>query len=80
MKIYAFIQSGEVVEIIQPIEGPDGKEIDISERFAADFVSMMVNINDVIPQPGLHWKCSGGEFTPPELNEIIPARTVASAE
>ncbi len=76
MKIYAFIQNGEVAEIIPPIEGPDGKEIDISERFTADFVSMMVNITDVIPQPGLHWKYSGGEFTPPELYETTPVQEV----
>lgn len=76
MKIYAFIQNGEVAEIIPPIEGPDGKEIDISELFAADFVSMMVNITDVIPQPGLHWKYSGGEFTPPELYETTPVQEV----
>lgn len=80
MKIYAFIQNGEVAEIIQPATWPDGAEIDIKDRFTPEFVAQMVDITDVIPQPGLHWKCSGGEFTPPELNEIIPAMTVASAE
>lgn len=72
MKIYAFIQNGEVVEIIPPAVGPDDKEIDISDRFAADFVSMMVNITNVTPKPDLHWKYSGGEFTPPEHYEITP--------
>ena len=67
MKTYAFIQNGEIVEIIPAVEGPDGKEIDISDRFAAGFVTMMINITDVTPQPGLHWKYSGGEFTPPVL-------------
>lgn len=76
MKTYAFIQNGEIVEIILPVEDPDGKEIDISDRFAAHFVSMMVNITDVTPQPGLHWKYSGGEFTPPELYETTPAQEV----
>ena len=79
MKTYAFIQNGEIVEIILPVEGPDGKWIDISDRFAAGFVSMMVDITDFIPQPGMHWKCSGGEFTPPELNEIMPTTTEVSA-
>ncbi len=76
MKTYAFIQNGEIVEIIPPVDGPDGEEIDISDRFAAGFVSMMINITDVIPQPGLHWKYSDGEFTPPELYETTPAQEV----
>lgn len=53
MKTYAFIQNGEIVEIIPPVEGPDGKEIDISDRFAAHFVSMMVNITDTPPSTRL---------------------------
>jgi hypothetical protein len=76
MKIYAFIQSGEVAEIIQPVVGPDDKEIDINDRFAPAFVAEMVDITDVTPQPGLHWKYSGGEFTPPELYETTPAQEV----
>ncbi|WNN72912.1 hypothetical protein RIN60_06065 [Kluyvera cryocrescens] len=74
MKTYAFIQNGEVAEIIQPTTWPDGIEIDIKDRFAADFVSMMINITNVIPQPGLHWKYSDGEFMPPELYETTPVQ------
>ncbi|HAT7514565.1 TPA: hypothetical protein JAV82_002334 [Kluyvera ascorbata] len=72
MKTYAFIQNGEVAEIIQPATWPDGTEIDIKDRFAPAFVAQMVDITDLDQQPGIHWRYSGGEFTPPELNEIIP--------
>ncbi len=73
MKTYAFIQSGEVAEIILPAVGPDGKDIGINDRFAPAFVEVMVDITELTPQPGLHWKFSGGEFTlPPELDEITP--------
>lgn len=72
MKIYAFIQRGEVAEIILPATWPDGTEIDIHDRFSPEFVAQMVDITDLDPKLGLHWKYSGGEFTPPEHYEITP--------
>ncbi|MGE4802597.1 hypothetical protein AB8989_19735 [Yersinia hibernica] len=54
MRIYAFIQDGEVVEIIPPAVGPDGNEIDINDRFTPDFVAQMVDITEIEPKPEIH--------------------------
>ena len=66
MKIHAFIQHGEVAEIIHPATWPDGTEIDINDRFAPAFVAQMVNITDIEPKPEIHWTYSSGEFKKPE--------------
>ncbi len=65
MKTHAFIQNGEVAEIILPIAGPDGKELDINDRFAPAFVAVMVDVTDLDPQPGLHWRYIDEVFTEP---------------
>lgn len=67
MKIYAFIQNSEVAEIIPPATDQNGKEIDVKDRFAPAFVAEMVDITDVIPQPGLHWTYENGIFQAPKL-------------
>lgn len=66
MKTYAFIQNGEIVEIIPPVEGPDGVGIDINDRFAPAFVSDMVDITNLNPPPGLHWTYEDGVFQAPK--------------
>lgn len=65
MKIYAFIQRGEVAEIIQPATWPDETEIDIKDRFTPEFVAQMVDITDLDPMPGLHWTYENGVFKEP---------------
>lgn len=66
MKTYAFIQNGEVVEIIPPAIDSEGKEIDINERFVPAFVAQMVDITNLDPQPEIHWTYANGEFKQPE--------------
>ena len=66
MKTYAFIQNGEVAEIIQPATWPDGTEIDIKDRFAPAFVAQMVDITNLNPPPGLHWTYEKGVFQAPK--------------
>lgn len=66
MKIYAFVQNGEVVEIIQPAADAAGREINIKDRFCPDFVSSMVDISGLKTVPGLHWKYVDGVFFEPD--------------
>ncbi len=65
MKTYAFIQNGEVAEIIQPTTWPDGTEIDIKDRFAPEFVDQMVDITDLESMLGIHWTYVDGVFHEP---------------
>ncbi|MBU9592767.1 hypothetical protein [Burkholderia multivorans] len=65
MKTYARILQGEVVEIIGPAKDPDGNEIPIEERFAADFVEQLVDVTNVSPMPDQQWKYDGETFSPP---------------
>lgn len=65
MKIYAFVQRGQVVEIILPAVDPDGKEIDIKNRFAPDFVAVMYDITEMDPAPKAGWTYKDGVFAEP---------------
>lgn len=67
MKIYAFIQHGEVSEVIQPATWPDGSDVDIKDRFAPEFVDQMVEITNIHPQPEAHWTYSDGIFHEPSF-------------
>lgn len=46
MKIYARIVDGVVVEIIDPLLDPDGREFSISERFHPDISKQMIEVKD----------------------------------
>jgi len=65
MHVYARIDNGVVVEIIQPMTYDDGSEIPITERFPADFIATLVDITDVDPQPQDWWLYDGANFRPP---------------
>ncbi|RAS35870.1 hypothetical protein BX591_104200 [Paraburkholderia bryophila] len=55
MRTYARIDSGFVVEIIQPMTDADGNEIPIVDRFTPEFVATLVDVTDSSPMPGSHW-------------------------
>lgn len=65
MKIYARIDNGIVVEIIPPMTWPDGREIQIEDRFTEGVVKSMVEISGVAPVPNVGWRYSDGVFAPP---------------
>ncbi|HDL6888393.1 TPA: tail fiber assembly protein [Yersinia enterocolitica] len=65
MKTYAFVQRGQVFEIINPVTDSDGKEIDIKDRYAPDFVAVMYDITDMDPAPKLGWTYKDGVFAEP---------------
>ncbi|MGE4799940.1 tail fiber assembly protein [Yersinia hibernica] len=65
MKTYAFVQRGQVFEIINPVTDSDGKEIDIKDRYAPDFVAVMYDITDMDPAPKLGWAYKDGVFAEP---------------
>ncbi|HDL7478189.1 TPA: tail fiber assembly protein [Yersinia enterocolitica] len=65
MKTYAFVQREQVAEIILPATDKDGKEIDIKDRFAPDFVAVMYDITDMKPAPKAGWTYKNGVFAEP---------------
>ncbi|WP_343661106.1 hypothetical protein [Ralstonia sp.] len=65
MKTYARIDSGIVAEIIQPMTDAKGNEMPIAQRFTAEFVSTLVDITGVVPQPADRWTYNGVTFSPP---------------
>lgn len=86
MKVYAFIQSGKVYEIINPVvydtEVPDwvegdpariGKEIPIEERFPSGFIENLVNITNMnsVPAVGWSYNSSNGTFSAP-ISDLPP--------
>ena len=90
MKTYAFVQRGQVFEIINPVTDSDGKEIDIKDRYAPDFVAVMYDITDMDPVPKLGWTYKNGVFAEPvpyqpsteetlEINERERDRLLTSA-
>lgn len=78
MKTYARLDGDLVMEIIPPItyledlpgwqEGQPsriGQEIPIEQRFSETFVSWLVDITGIDPQPDQHWTYDGVTFSPP---------------
>ncbi|MDN0114353.1 tail fiber assembly protein [Yersinia intermedia] len=65
MKTYAFVQRGEVVEIIPPVTDSDGKEIEIQDRYAPDFAAVMYDITTMEPAPKAGWTYKDGLFAEP---------------
>ncbi|CAH2808757.1 MAG: hypothetical protein PPHEINF_6204 [uncultured Paraburkholderia sp.] len=68
MKVYAYIQNGEVFGIIEPvardIDSPEGgepsfkagDEVPIEQRYHPTFVANCVDITGISPQPQQRWK------------------------
>ncbi len=76
MKIYAFVQREQVAEIILPVTDLDGKEINIKDRFAPDFVAVMYDVTEMNPAPKAGWTYRNGIFAEPipyqpTLEEIL---------
>jgi hypothetical protein len=65
MKTYARIDTGTVVEIIQPMQDAQGNEIGIDGRFTPEFVATLVDITDANPVPQERWSFDGSSFNPP---------------
>jgi hypothetical protein len=75
VKTYAHVMDGVVVEIISPmtyefesLSGTEpaykaGDEIPISQRFSAEFVSALVDVTALSPQPSSGMIYSGGTFS-----------------
>jgi hypothetical protein len=65
MKIYARIENGIVVEIIKPMTDGDGEETPIVDRFTPEFISTLVDVSAVAPNPDQRWSAinSGDEWT-----------------
>lgn len=91
MKTYARLDGDIVMEIIPPItyleDLPDwqpgdpsriGQEIPIEQRFSATFVSWLVDITGIDPQPDQHWTYDGFTFFPPAIYTPGPDDILAS--
>ncbi len=81
MKTYARINSGVVVEIINPLV-LDGIEIPVEDRFTAEYVSTMVRSDTANPLPEGGWTYANGAFKPPvpvapTAGEILAGNTSA---
>lgn len=65
MRIYARIDSGIVVEIIEPMTDGSGIEIPVASRFTPAFVDTLIDITSMSPQPGQYWAYDGKNFSQP---------------
>lgn len=77
MKTYAFVQRGEVVEIIPPVTDSSGKEIGIQDRYAPDFAAVMYDISGLRPQPEQGWTYIEGVFAAPVPYRPTPEEILA---
>jgi hypothetical protein len=78
--IYARIDSGLVVEIVEPMLDEEGKEIPVVERFHPEIVAALVDITSVQPRPQQGWTYDGSGFaayTPPPRapEEVLATNT-----
>lgn len=64
MKSYARVEKSVVLEVIAPAVDDQGNEIPIDDRFTAEFVSTLVDITGLKPQPDQHWIYEGMVFSP----------------
>lgn len=64
MKTYARIDTGVVVEIIQPMQDGAGNEIPVEDRFTPEFVATLVDVTGMNPAPDQRWTYDGSNFTP----------------
>ncbi|MDI2595036.1 tail fiber assembly protein [Pseudomonas sp. 681] len=78
MKIYARIEGGVVVEIIQPWAGADGVQVDIpiEDRFTPEFVATLVDITDLNPMPLEQWLYDGSTFEAPTEHQPTPEEII----
>lgn len=67
MTIYARVEKGVVLEIIEPVYDGDGIEIPIVDRFTSEFVSELIDVTSVIPQPSYMWRYDGSTFRKPDI-------------
>lgn len=65
MKIYARLDDGVVVEIINPMTDAEGSEIAIERRFHPDFVAMLVDVTELAPPPTEFYTYDGAAFHAP---------------
>jgi hypothetical protein len=80
MKVYARVDSGEVVEVIPPRVDDEGAEIEIERRFTEEFVATLVEITDLEPSPEAGWIYDGEKLSAPKPHipseqEIIEKNT-----
>ncbi|WP_286898902.1 hypothetical protein [Achromobacter sp. UBA2119] len=68
--IYARIENGMVVEIIQPMFFDDGSEIPIELRFTPQFVATLINVSDENPMPDVWWRFDGERFLAPSAQVV----------
>lgn len=54
-----------VAEIISPMQGSDGNEMPIGERFTPAFVAALIDVTDANPQPQQRWAYDGSTFSEP---------------
>lgn len=78
MKIYARVESGIVLEIIEPLADEDGIEVPIELRFTEEFVATLIDITGIDPQPDQRWTYDGAVFSAPVAYQPTPAEIRAS--
>ena len=78
MKTFALVESGSVVEIIEPLCDNEGFEISVEVRYHPDVVAKLVDITGWEPQPSQGWLIDGGQAQPPQL-ESTPSDEALAA-
>ena len=78
MKKYARILNNTVVEIILPMLDADDIEVPVEDRFHADFVNMLIDITNILPEPSEHWVCIDGVFSAPTTGISVDEQLLAN--
>jgi len=78
--IYARIENGLAVEIVEPMLDDDGNEVPIEDRFHPEIVATLIDITGVQPSPRQGWTFDGtnfAEYVPPPRasSEILATDT-----
>lgn len=78
MSTFARMDSGLVVEIIEPYFSEDGTAVPIEELYTSEFVAELVDITDLSPKPVQGWTYDGTKFSTPVPWQPAPAEVLAS--
>lgn len=65
MRTYARVENGVVVEMVTPINDPEGNQYPLEVCFPPSFVEQCIEVTDMDPQPTERWTYIGGVFAEP---------------
>jgi hypothetical protein len=77
-KTYAYVVDGIVREVILPFTNDHGEDVPVGDRFTPEFVSCLVDVTSISPQPDQLWIYDGISFVPPVPYQPSPAEILAT--